>query len=109
VRDVLISGGDPLALSDDRLGCDPVAPPVDPSHRVRADRDQDAGSLAAAHYAGIVHSTAPLSSALDEPAFRPSRRMHARVQPGLRPVGGCRIPLGSQTVLLQGVNDNVRR
>ena len=50
IRDVLLSGGDPLTLADEKLdGC--CAPARDPARRVRPHRHQDAGRAAAADHA----------------------------------------------------------
>ncbi len=51
VRDVLLSGGDPLTLSDDKLDWLLGPPAGDPAHRIPAHRHQDAGGDAAARHA----------------------------------------------------------
>ena len=107
IRDVLISGGDPLALSDDRLDWILRQPAADSARRVRPHRHQDAGRAAAADHAGAVPHAPQAPSAVDEPALPPSRRMHARVVPGLHPAGRRRHSAGLADGAAAGVNDNV--
>ena len=87
IRDVLISGGDALALGDDKLEWILRQLAGDPEHRVHPHRHEDAGRVAAADHARAVPHVAAVSSDLDEPALHPSGRMHARSGPGLRPAG----------------------
>ena len=108
VRDVLISGGDPLALSDDRLDCDSVcdcgrsrtssscgsAPRCRPSCR-SGSRRSCARCCDAYHPLWMsIHFMHP-DECTPESAAACGRLADAG------------IPLGSQTVLLKGVNDNV--
>ena len=94
IRDVLISGGDPLALSDERLDWILDAAAADSARRVPADRHEDAGRAAAADHAGTLPDAPQAPSAVDEPALPPSRRMYARVVPGLHAAGRRRHPAG---------------
>ncbi len=62
IRDVLISGGDPLAMADHRLDWLLTRLRADPAPRVRAAGDQDAGGAAAAHHAAARAHAAPSPS-----------------------------------------------
>ncbi len=92
IRDVLISGGDPLALSDERLDWILSRLARNPARRVPADGHKDARRAAAADHPRAVPDAAEAPSAVDEPALPPSRRMHARVVPGLHAAGRRRHP-----------------
>ena len=87
IRDVLISGGDALALGEDRLEWILRNLRAIPEHRVHPHRHQDAGRVAAADHARAVPHAAALSSDLDERALHPPGRVHARSGPGLCPAG----------------------
>ena len=69
IRDVLISGGDPLSLDDDRLEYILRRLQQDPACRVHPHRQQAAGRAADAHHAGADAHAEALPPAVDEPAF----------------------------------------
>ncbi len=73
VRDVLISGGDPLALSDDKLDFILGRLACDQAHRVCSAGDQDACGAAAADHSAALPGTAEIPSVLDEYSFFASR------------------------------------
>ena len=106
VRDVLISGGDPLVLADEQL--EEILARVT-RHRPRGDRAPrvtHAGRLPAAHHARAGGDAQEVPPALPEHALQPPQGVHARVQAGVRrcwPTPAS--TLGNQTVLLRGVND----
>ena len=87
VRDVLISGGDPLALSDERL--DWIL------SRLRAIPHVEFLRMGTKMPAVLPQRITPralpdasqVPSPVDEPALPPSRRVHARVVPGLHAAG----------------------
>ena len=87
VRDVLISGGDPLTMADDRLEwlLDQAAP-----HTPRGDaahRHQDPGGVAPAHNQGLGKAAEKISPAVHESALHPPGGADPRGGPGLRPLG----------------------
>ena len=78
IRDVLISGGDPLTLSDERLDYLLGPPAGHQACRVRAARHQSAGRAADAGDAVADPRAQEASSAVDEPSLHPSDRAHPR-------------------------------
>ena len=92
VRDVLISGGDPLALSDDRL--DAILRRLRSIPHIEFVRigTKMPAVLPQRITAGLVRRTARISSAVDESSLPASRRVHAGIGPGLRAFGRRRDP-----------------
>ena len=90
VRDVLISGGDPLALSDDRL--DTIlsrlrAIPHIEFVRIGTKMPAVLPQRITPQLCEMLRRYHPLWMSL---AFRASGRMHAGIGRGLRAIGGCR-------------------
>ena len=107
IRDVIMSGGDPLLLNDRRL--DAILARLRSIKHIEIIR---IGSRVPCHLPGADHAGAlrhdqEVPPGLDQHALQPPRRAHARRRSrgsACWPTPG--IPLGCQTVLLQGVNDN---
>ena len=78
IRDVLISGGDPLTLADDRLDYLLGRLRGDQACRVRPHRHQGAGRAADADHARARPDAEEASSAVDEHPLHPSGRADAR-------------------------------
>ena len=87
IRDVLLSGGDPLALSEDRLDWILSRLRADSPCRVYSSGNEDAGRLAATNYAPALPRAPQVPSAVDELALHSSGRVYARDKPCLRPLG----------------------
>ena len=94
IRDVLISGGDPLALSDERLDWILSSLQAHSARRVPADRHEDARGAAAADHPGTLPNAPQVPPPVDEPALPPPRRVYAGVVPGLHPAGRRRRAAG---------------
>ena len=90
IRDVLISGGDPLTLSDERLDYLLGRLARHPACRVRAARHQGAGGAAHARHPRADQGAEEAPSAVDEPALHPSGRADARGDRGLHAARRCR-------------------
>ena len=110
IRDVLISGGDPLTLADDgstgcSAGCARSRTSSSCASAPRCRRCCRSGSRRA-----LVRMLRQHPPAVDEHPLHPPRRADAggRARPARR-LADAGIPLGSQTVLLKGVNDDVGR
>ena len=109
IRDVLLSGGDPLTHRRRQAGLSARPAARDQACRVRPHRHQDAGRAAAAHDPDADEDAEEAPSAVDEPALHPSGRADAGGDRGLTArLADAGIPLGSQTVLLKGINDERR-
>ena len=74
IRDVLLSGGDPLRPVRRSTRVVAVAPSEDPSRRVPSHRLKGSGRAAAARHAGAHENAEEISPAVDEPALHSSRR-----------------------------------
>ena len=72
VRDVLISGGDPLFMSDDKLDWILTNLRSDSAPGIRPHRHQNARRASPADHPGTVPHVAEAPSPVDEPALRPS-------------------------------------
>ncbi len=94
VRDVLLSGGDPLTLSDEKLDWLLSRSAPDPPRRVHPHRDEGPGGHAAAHHRVADARAAPLPPAVDEHPLHAPRRAHAGNRGGLRPACRRRDPAG---------------
>ncbi len=90
IRDVLLSGGDPLLLSDDRLEWLLSRLRRIPHVEFLRIGTKVPGRAAAAHHAGAHADAAALPPALDEPALHPPRRADAGSRAGLRAARRCR-------------------
>ena len=108
VRDVLLSGGDPLTLADDRLDWILTRAAADPPRRDRPHRHQGARGAAPADHArscaGCCASTIRCWMSLH--FIHPDECTPESATACAR-LADAGIPLGSQTVLLKGVNDDV--
>ena len=108
IRDVLISGGDPLTLSDERLDYLLGRLARHPPCRVRAARHQGAGGAAACasrrSLTRILKKHHPLWMSLH---FTHPAELTPEVTEACTRLADAGIPLGSQTVLLKGINDSV--
>ena len=107
VRDVLLSGGDPLTIGDDKLDWLLA--------RLRAIKHIEflrIGTkipvvLPQRITKSLVADAEEASSALDEHSFHPSARIDRRSRrKSLARLADAGIPLGSQTVLLKDINDD---
>jgi hypothetical protein len=90
VRDVLLSGGDPLSIGDDKLDWLLTPAARHQAHRVPAHRHEDPGGAAAAHHQEPGEDAEEASSAVDEHPFHPSARADARGDRSAGAAGGCR-------------------
>ena len=88
IRDVLISGGDPLTLVRRAARLSARALARHPPCRVRAARHQGAGGAADARHPLADQDPEETPSAVDEPALHPSRRAHPGGDRGLH--AACR-------------------
>jgi len=106
VRDVLISGGDPLTMTDERLdwllGQLRQIPHVE---IVRIGTKVPAVLPSASR--GSWSACSGASSALAELHFMHPDELTAETTQALNRLADAGIPLGSQTVLLKGINDQV--
>ena len=107
IRDVLLSGGDPLFLSDDRL--DWILTQLRSIPHVEFIRlgTKMPAVLPQRITRELCRVLKQAPSAVDEPALHPSRRVTPETVQACTRLADAGIPLGSQTVLLRGVNDNV--
>jgi lysine 2,3-aminomutase len=107
VRDVLISGGDPLALSDDKLDwilCRLRAIPHIEFVRIGTKMPAVLPQRITPELCQILRRYHPLWMSLH---FLHPDECTAESRAACERLADAGIPLGSQTVLLQGVNDNV--
>ena len=108
VRDVLLSGGDALLFSDDEAGENSQPAAGDSAHRVSPHRHARPDFPAATDHAGALRDAAKISSALDErPRQSSARADHRSERRRSRRLANHGIPLGNQSVLLAGVNDDL--
>ncbi len=94
VRDVLLSGGDPLILPQKILENLPAALAGHPSRGDRPHREQGTGLSASAHYARTGGHAEALPPALDEYPFQSRQGDHARGVGGAGPPRRCGYPVG---------------
>ena len=87
IRDVLISGGDPLALSDERLDWILTSLREIPHVEFMRIGTKMPAVLPQRITPALVPDAPQTPPAVDEPAFHPPRRMHAGIVPGLHPAG----------------------
>ena len=87
IRDVLISGGDPLALSDDRLDWLLGAPARHPARRVLRIGTKVPAVLPQRITPALVRDAEEASSAVDERALHASERADAGGHRGVRAAG----------------------
>ena len=108
IRDVLISGGDPLTLVRRAARLSARAPARHPPCRVRAPRHQGAGGAADADHAAsltrMLKKHHPLWMSLH---FTHPAELTPEVTEACARLADAGIPLGSQTVLLKDINDSV--
>ncbi len=108
VRDVLISGGDPLTLSNDRLAWILHSlQEISPTSNSSALAPRSRAVAASADHAGSLPDAASLPPAVDERPLPPPRRVHARGRSSLRAGWPTPASRSAQTVLLRGVNDDL--
>lgn len=107
VRDVLLSGGDPFTLSDERLDYVlqrlrriPHVEIIRIGTKVPAVLPQRITT----HLVSILHKYHPLYLSIH---FTHPRELTPEVHRACEMLADAGIPLGSQTVLLKGINDNV--
>ncbi len=72
IRDVLLSGGDPLLFSDEKLENFLATPARDSARRISAHRHAHSDFSAAAHHARILRHAQEISSAVHQHPFQPS-------------------------------------
>jgi lysine 2,3-aminomutase len=100
IRDVLLSGGDPLLLSDAETGRAPRPPACDQACRVHPSRLAHPGLPAAAHHVRAGRYLPQARTGLDEHPYQSSQGGHPRARRGLRYGFPAGVPLGNQSVLL---------
>ena len=108
VRDVLLSGGDPLTLADETAGMAARAAAGIPHVETHPHRHKGAGRPAAADHprpgATMLKRYHPLWMSIH---FTHPDELTPEVAQACTRLADAGIPLGSQTVLLSGVNDDV--
>ena len=110
IRDVIMSGGDPLILHRPAARRHPVAAPEHQAHRDRPHREPGPLPPAGADHAGALRhdQEVPPGLFINTHFNHPDELTPAAVK-GLGMLADAGIPLGCQTVLLKGVNDDPRR
>ena len=107
IRDVIMSGGDPLLLNDRRLEAILTRLRAIPHLQIIRIGSRIPCHLPGADHARALRHAQAIPPALHQHALQPPRRAHARRgRPALGRLADAGIPLGCQTVLLKGVNDD---
>ena len=78
----------------------------DPAHRDHSHRKSHHLASARAHHARVLRDGAEVPSDIHEYSLQPSERAHSGSVAALGGLADAGVPLGCQTVLLRGVNDD---
>ena len=104
----MLSGGDPLMLPTDRLDYFLGQLRAIPHIEFMRIGTRIPSLPAAAHHAGAVRDAQEAPPGVHERPLQPPRELTPRGERALRLLADAGVPLGSQTVLLKGVNDDPR-
>ena len=105
IRDVIMSGGDPLLLNDRRLEAILTRLRAIPHIQIIRIGSRIPCHLPERITPGALRHAEAVPPALHQHPLQPPRRAHPAAVAGLGMLADAGIPLGCQTVLLKGVND----
>jgi lysine 2,3-aminomutase len=108
IRDVLISGGDPLTLSTDRLEEIIAAVRAIPHVEIIRIGSRVPGGAAHARGRRARRHASPLPPALPQHPLQPPQGADPAARAACEKLADAGIPIGNQTVLLRGVNSSAR-